>query len=70
LLVLQRDLPDTTSRTSLGLAGALSLELRVKIAGPVEAFLLGTGGGAVIKKLEGVEVAPRVAASLGVALVL
>lgn len=70
LLVLQRELPDTTSRTGLGLAGALSLELRVKLAGPVEAFLLGTGGGTVIKKLAGVEVAPRVAASLGVALTL
>ncbi len=70
LLVLQHALPDTTSRTGLGLAGVLSLETRVRLAGPVEAFLLGTGGGTIIKKLEGVSVTPRLAATLGLALTL
>jgi hypothetical protein len=68
LLVLQSALPDASSRTSLGLALALSLEGRVRLAGPLEVFLHGSGGGAVVKKLSGVTLAPRVGAALGLAL--
>lgn len=70
LLALQWALPDGTSRTSLGLALALGLEGRVKLAGPLELVVLGGGGGAVAKKLAGVTLVPRVSVSLGVALSL
>ena len=68
LLILQSALPDDSSRTSLGLALGLSLEGRVTLAGPLEAFLLGTGGGAIVKKLAGVTLAPRLGATVGLAL--
>jgi len=66
LLVFQR-LPDASARTSLGLVGALDLEGRLKVGGPFELFLLGTGGAAVVKKLQGVGLTPRLAATAGVA---
>jgi hypothetical protein len=68
LLILQSQLPDGSSRTSLGLVLALSLEGRVKLVGPLEAFLQGTAGGALVKKLAGVTVVPRLAATVGLAL--
>ncbi len=67
LLVLQSALPDGSSRTSLGLAACLALEGRAHIAGPVEAFVIGTGGGALVKKLVGPSIAPRLGVSLGLA---
>jgi hypothetical protein len=67
LLILQNALPDGSSRTSLGLALALSLEGRVKLAGPLEVFVHATGGGAVVKKLAGVTLAPRLGATVGLA---
>lgn len=70
LLALQWALPDGSSRTSLGLALALGLEGRLKLAGPLELFVLGGGGGAVAKKLGGVTLVPRVSLSLGLALSL
>ncbi|MCC6335815.1 MAG: caspase family protein [Myxococcales bacterium] len=66
LLVLQ-SLPNDTARTSLGVTGALDLEGRLKVGGPVELFLLGTGGAAVVKKSSGVAVVPRLGATAGVA---
>jgi hypothetical protein len=68
LLILQSGLPDLSSRTSLGLALALSLEGRVKLIGPLEAFVQGTAGGAVVKKLAGVTLAPRLGGTVGLAL--
>ena len=68
LVIFQSELPDTTSRTSLGLALALSLEGRGRIVGPLEVFLHGIGGGAVVKKLAGVTLVPRLGATLGLAL--
>lgn len=68
LLILQSALPDGSARTSLGLAMALCLEGRIALFGPLEAFVSGTGGGAVVKKLAGVTLAPRLGASLGLAL--
>lgn len=65
LLILQSAL--IGARTSLALAACVSAEGRVRVAGPVELFLLGTGGGAVIKTLAGPTVTPRLSASLGVA---
>ena len=66
LLVFQ-SLPNDTGRTSLGLVFGLDAELRVRVGGPFEVFLLGGGGAAVVKKSAGVMVAPRLAASAGVA---
>jgi hypothetical protein len=65
LLVHQYDLPDRSTRVSLGLVAALALEARVQLAGPVEFFLLGTGGGALVKKLAGPQLAPRLSACAG-----
>jgi hypothetical protein len=74
LLVFQT-LADDSSRTSLGLTTALSLEGRVKLFGPLEAFLHGAGGGAVVKKIrlapaeaDRIVFVPRLAATLGLAL--
>ncbi len=68
LLIFQAALPDGSSRTSLGLTLVLSLEGRVRLVGPLELFLNGTGGGALVKKLAGVTLVPRVGATLGLAL--
>ncbi len=67
LLILQSALPDGSSRTSLGLTLVLSLEARVKLVGPLEFFLHGNGGAAVVKKLAGVSLVPRVGATVGLA---
>ncbi len=74
LLVFQT-LADESSRTSLGLTTAISLEGRVKLFGPLEAFLHGAGGGAVVKKIrlaaaepDRIVFVPRLAATLGLAL--
>jgi hypothetical protein len=77
LLVFQSDLPGGEARTSLGLTTALSLEGRVKLFRPLEAFLNGSGGGAVVKKMDFMNpqspagrlaFAPRVSATIGLAL--
>lgn len=68
LVIFQSGLPDASSRTSLGLVLGLSLEGRVKVAGPLEAFLQGSAGGALVKKLAGVTVVPRLSATVGLAL--
>jgi hypothetical protein len=68
LLVLQSKLPDGSGRTSLGLASALVIESRVRLLGPLEVLLAGTGGGDVVKLLSGVALVPRVSASAGLAL--
>lgn len=68
LLVLQSSLPDDSNRTSLGGVACLSVEGRLKLGGPVEAFLLGTAGGALVKKLAGITAVPRLGASLGLAI--
>ena len=65
LLILQSAL--IGARTSLAMAACVSAEGRVRVAGPVELFLLGTGGGAVIRTLAGPTVTPRLSASVGVA---
>ncbi len=67
VVVLQSQLPDASSRTSLGLSAALALEGRVRLFGPLEAFVLGTGGGAVARRLEGTSLIPRLSASVGLA---
>lgn len=69
LLVLQNDLPDHKPRAGMGPSAQLVFEARLPIIRPVELYLLGTGGGAVLRKVSGVFLAPRVAASAGVALV-
>ena len=69
LLAFQSDLPDGSGRTSLGLAMCVALEARLKLVGPLEAFAVGTGGGAVVKKLSGTTLVPRLAASLGLVFV-
>jgi hypothetical protein len=65
LLVHQSRLPDASMRTSLGLTASLGVEARVRLFGPVEGFLLGTGGGALVKKLIGPTIVPRLTASAG-----
>lgn len=66
LLVAQSLLPNATSRTGLGLAGAAALELRARLSGPVEAHALATAGGALLRTIvSGAVVAPRVGLSLG-----
>ncbi|MFT3707586.1 MAG: caspase family protein [Archangium sp.] len=65
LLVHQYDLPDHSTRVSLGLVAVLAIEARVRLVGPVEFFLLGTGGGALVKKLSGPQIAPRLSACAG-----
>lgn len=67
LLVLQHALPNDSSRVSLGGVAALSVEGRLVLAGPVEAFILGTAGGALVKKLAGVTPVPRLSGVLGIA---
>jgi hypothetical protein len=69
LLVLQYALPDGSSRQSLALTAQLALELRVRVLGPVDVVVLGTSGGAVVKKLAGVTLAPRLTASVGLGVV-
>ncbi|MEW5737929.1 MAG: caspase family protein [Myxococcota bacterium] len=66
LLVFQ-GLPDASARTSLGLVGVFDLEGRLKVGGPVELFLLGTGGAALVKKLTALALVPRLGATAGVA---
>lgn len=68
ILSLQSELPDRSSRTSLGLTGDLQLEARLPIVRPLELYVLLTGGGAVVKKSVGVVPVPRIAGSAGVAL--
>jgi hypothetical protein len=68
LLVLQNDLPDDSDRVSLGLTTGLGVEGRVRIAGPLEAFLLVNGGGAIVKKRPGISLVPRLGGSVGLAL--
>ncbi|MDP3155448.1 MAG: caspase family protein [Archangium sp.] len=68
MLILQDGLPDGTARTSLGLALALALEGRVRLVGPLEFFVHGTAGGAVVKKLTGTTLAPRLGGTVGLAL--
>lgn len=70
LLILQSGLPNGTSRTSLGLALALAFEGRVRIVGPLEFFVHGTAGAAVVKKLIGISLAPRLGGSVGLAVSL
>ena len=65
LLVHQARLPDETTRTSLGLTAGLALEGRIKLAGPVELFVLGGGGGALVRKLRGPTLVPRLSATAG-----
>lgn len=65
LLVHQSRLPDASVRTSLGLTASLGVEGRVRLFGPVEGFLLGTGGGALVKKLIGPTLVPRLTATAG-----
>ncbi len=65
LLVLQSNLPSLPPRTSAGPLAVLVVELRVPLAGPFEATLLGSAGGAVLRKDAGVTVLPRLSASLG-----
>lgn len=67
LLMLQHALPNDTSRLSLGGVAALSVEGRLVLAGPVEAFVLGTAGGALVKKLPGITPVPRLSGVLGIA---
>lgn len=66
-LFLQSGLSDGTSRTSLGLVAAAVVEGRLRIFGPAEAVLTGTGGGALVKKQPGLRVVPRGTVSLGLA---
>lgn len=69
VLVLQSQLPDGSGRTGLGLTLAAVLEARLRLGGPVEAYLLGTGGGSLIRTIiSGVTLSPRLAGSLGVAI--
>ncbi|MBL8912170.1 MAG: caspase family protein [Archangium sp.] len=65
ILIHQSRLPDATTRTSLGLTAGLALEGRVQIIGPVEFFVLGSGGGALVKKLIGPSLIPRLSISGG-----
>ena len=69
LLVLQSNLPSLPERTSAGPLGLLVVELRVPLAGPLEATLLGSAGGAVLRKAAGVTLLPRLSGSLGLAYV-
>lgn len=70
LLVFQDVVPDGSQRTSLGLVADLAVEARLRLGGPVELFLSGLGGGAVIKRAQGTAVAPRLGAALGLAVSL
>ena len=67
LLIFQSGLPDGSARTSLGLSLALFVEGRLKLVGPLEAFVQGSGGGALVKKLAGVTMTPRLGATIGFA---
>jgi Caspase domain len=69
LLIFQSNLPNQGRRTSLGATGCVSLEGRIRLVGPLEAFALGTAGGAAVKKLAGPTVVPRLSASLGLGVV-
>lgn len=64
-LIHQSQLPDASVRTSLGGVAALDLELRLKLFGPLELSFLGTGGGALVKKLAGPTLVPRLSATAG-----
>ncbi|MFO0597447.1 MAG: caspase family protein [Myxococcaceae bacterium] len=65
LLVHQSQLPDQSTRTSLGLVGALALEGRVHLFGPLELSLTAIGGGAMVRKLAGIALVPRLSLSAG-----
>jgi hypothetical protein len=70
LLMFQNDLPGLEPRTSLGGTAQAALELRVSIVRSLELYLLGTAGGALVKKSAGgIVPVPRAAVSAGVAFV-
>jgi len=69
LLVSQTDIPAQPSRWSLGPSAQLVLEARLPIVRPIELYLLGTGGGSLMRKITGIAPIPRGAVSGGVAFV-
>lgn len=69
LLVSQNDIPSQPARTSLGPSAQVIVELRLPIIRPIELYVLGTGGAAVMKKMSGVSPLPRAALTGGVAFV-
>ncbi len=66
VLVLQNELPDRSHRVSLALDVCLGLEGRVKLIGPLDLLLGGSGGVVAVKRVTGLPVVPRLSASLGV----
>ena len=68
LTVFQGALPDGSARTSVGPTGALVAELRVHLIGPVDLLVGGHGGGALLKKSQGVTPVMRAGASAGLAI--
>lgn len=69
LLVSQNDIPAQPARTSVGPLAQLIVEARLPIIRPIELYVLGSGGGAVMKKMAGVAPIPRAVITGGVALV-
>ncbi|MHB8872592.1 MAG: caspase family protein [Myxococcaceae bacterium] len=70
LMAWQSDLPDGSRRTGLAPTALGLAELRLKLKGPVEAYLDASAGAALVKKLSGTFVIPRASASLGLAVSL
>ncbi len=69
LLVSQNDIPAQPTRTSLGPLAQAVVEVRLPLLRPIELYVLGTGGGTLLKKMLGVAALPRAAISGGVAFV-
>ena len=69
VLVLQNDLPDAHPRVGMGPVACAQVEGRVPLYGPLEFFLSANGGGALLKKVPGLSVSPRLGANAGLAVV-
>ncbi len=69
LFVHQSQLPDGSSRNSLGPSLQFDVEGRLPLGGPLELSALGSAGGAVMKKSTGINALPRLSAALALVVV-